>query len=102
MNHLPLLSHLSSPLAGPANPYLTDPPRIFTVRPRKVSLRENSAPYAVARHPHFMVDGSGRLPMSRRDERDLVVAAQRGDRRAREELARTYLPLVYNVVGRAL
>ncbi|WP_433827686.1 DUF1566 domain-containing protein [Actinoplanes sp. CA-015351] len=33
---------------------------------------------------------------------DLVAAAQSGDRRAREEFARAYLPLVYNVVGRAL
>jgi RNA polymerase sigma factor (sigma-70 family) len=32
----------------------------------------------------------------------VVAAAQRGDRRAREQLARDYLPLVYNVVGRAL
>jgi RNA polymerase sigma factor (sigma-70 family) len=35
-------------------------------------------------------------------EAALVVAAQRGDRRAVEELVTTYLPLVYNVVGRAL
>ncbi|MFD0525308.1 RNA polymerase sigma factor [Paractinoplanes durhamensis] len=35
-------------------------------------------------------------------ERDVVVAAQRGDRRAREQLVRAYLPLVYNVTGRAL
>ncbi|MFJ4770571.1 sigma-70 family RNA polymerase sigma factor [Streptomyces uncialis] len=31
-----------------------------------------------------------------------VVAAQRGDRAARDRLAAAYLPLVYNVVGRAL
>ena len=35
-------------------------------------------------------------------DRSLVVAARRGDRRARDELARIWLPLVYNVVGRAL
>jgi hypothetical protein len=33
---------------------------------------------------------------------DLVAAAQGGDRRARDEFVRAYLPLVYNVVGRAL
>ncbi|GLY06415.1 DUF1566 domain-containing protein [Actinoplanes sp. NBRC 101535] len=38
--------------------------------------------------------------MSRYD--DLVTAAQRGDRRARDEFARVWLPLVYNVIGRAL
>ncbi|MDI2131789.1 RNA polymerase sigma factor, partial [Yinghuangia seranimata] len=32
----------------------------------------------------------------------LVIAAQSGDRRAREDLAAAWLPLVYNVVGRAL
>jgi RNA polymerase sigma factor (sigma-70 family) len=32
----------------------------------------------------------------------LVVAAQRGDERAREELVSAYLPLLYNIVGRAL
>ncbi|MEV3855089.1 sigma-70 family RNA polymerase sigma factor [Streptomyces sp. NPDC050095] len=32
----------------------------------------------------------------------LVVAAQRGDQRAREELVSAYLPLLYNIVGRAL
>lgn len=32
----------------------------------------------------------------------LVVAAQGGDERAREELVSTYLPLLYNIVGRAL
>ncbi|BEL04435.1 hypothetical protein Q0Z83_026260 [Actinoplanes sichuanensis] len=38
----------------------------------------------------------------RDNERQRITAAQRGDRRAQEELARTYLPLVYNVAGRAL
>ncbi|MFH8559464.1 sigma-70 family RNA polymerase sigma factor [Streptomyces sp. NPDC017988] len=32
----------------------------------------------------------------------LVLAAQRGDQRAREELVSAYLPLLYNIVGRAL
>ncbi len=32
----------------------------------------------------------------------LVVAAQHGDQRAREELVSAYLPLLYNIVGRAL
>ncbi|MEV5729673.1 MULTISPECIES: sigma-70 family RNA polymerase sigma factor [Streptomyces] len=32
----------------------------------------------------------------------LVVAAQRGDQRAREELVSAYLPLLYNITGRAL
>ncbi|MFH8610256.1 sigma-70 family RNA polymerase sigma factor [Streptomyces sp. NPDC018029] len=32
----------------------------------------------------------------------LVVAAQGGDERAREELVSAYLPLLYNIVGRAL
>ncbi|MEU8619763.1 sigma-70 family RNA polymerase sigma factor [Streptomyces sp. NPDC048623] len=36
------------------------------------------------------------------DHAGLVVAAQAGDDRAREELIAAYLPLVYNVVGRAL
>src|ERR1700733_6607909 len=31
-----------------------------------------------------------------------VVAAQRGDRRALDALAAAYLPLVYNIVGRAM
>jgi RNA polymerase sigma factor (sigma-70 family) len=31
-----------------------------------------------------------------------VIAAQRGDRQAQEEIARAYLPLVYNVTSRAL
>ncbi|MFF0557882.1 sigma-70 family RNA polymerase sigma factor [Streptomyces sp. NPDC004266] len=36
------------------------------------------------------------------DHAKLVVAAQAGDDRAREELIAAYLPLVYNIVGRAL
>ncbi|ROQ35960.1 RNA polymerase sigma factor (sigma-70 family) [Streptomyces sp. PanSC19] len=36
------------------------------------------------------------------DHAELVVAAQAGDGRAREELIAAYLPLVYNIVGRAL
>ncbi|MFC4119974.1 RNA polymerase sigma factor [Nonomuraea zeae] len=35
-------------------------------------------------------------------ERDLVRAAQRGDRQARDMLVRRCLPLVYGIVGRAL
>src|SRR5690242_13805906 len=37
-----------------------------------------------------------------RDTASLVVAAQAGDRRALEELVSAHLPLVYNIVGRAL
>ncbi|MFG2027732.1 sigma-70 family RNA polymerase sigma factor [Streptomyces sp. NPDC048825] len=36
------------------------------------------------------------------DHARLVVAAQAGDDRAREELIAAYLPLLYNIVGRAL
>ncbi|MDK1473141.1 sigma-70 family RNA polymerase sigma factor [Streptomyces sp. 549] len=36
------------------------------------------------------------------DHTGLVIAAQAGDDRAREELIAAYLPLVYNIVGRAL
>ncbi|MFK8912669.1 RNA polymerase sigma factor, partial [Streptomyces sp. YS-3] len=36
------------------------------------------------------------------DHVGLVVAAQAGDERAREELVAAYLPLLYNIVGRAL
>ncbi|MEV5951817.1 sigma-70 family RNA polymerase sigma factor [Streptomyces sp. NPDC051993] len=36
------------------------------------------------------------------DHMGLVVAAQAGDDRAREELIAAYLPLLYNIVGRAL
>jgi RNA polymerase sigma factor (sigma-70 family) len=39
---------------------------------------------------------------TRTDEAALVAAAQAGDRRALEELAATYLPLVYTVVRRGL
>lgn len=37
-----------------------------------------------------------------RDEAALVIAAQRGDRRAMESLVAEYMPLVYNIVGLAL
>ncbi len=37
-----------------------------------------------------------------RDGGALVAAAQRGDRRAQGDLVTAYLPLVYNIVGRAL
>ena len=40
--------------------------------------------------------------MSERPGRDTVVAAQRGDRQALDALVAGWLPLVYNVVGRAL
>ncbi|MFJ8085896.1 sigma-70 family RNA polymerase sigma factor [Streptomyces sp. NPDC096205] len=40
--------------------------------------------------------------MSSRGEAALVKAAQQGDRRAQQELVAAYLPLVYNIVGRAL
>ncbi|WP_330300506.1 RNA polymerase sigma factor [Streptomyces sp. NBC_00503] len=36
------------------------------------------------------------------DHARLVVAAQGGDDRAREKLIAAYLPLLYNIVGRAL
>ncbi|MFG3407574.1 sigma-70 family RNA polymerase sigma factor [Streptomyces sp. NPDC048142] len=36
------------------------------------------------------------------DHAGLVVAAQAGDERARDKLIAAYLPLVYNIVGRAL
>ncbi|MFB8396265.1 sigma-70 family RNA polymerase sigma factor [Streptomyces yangpuensis] len=36
------------------------------------------------------------------DHAGLVVAAQAGDEQAREELIAAYLPLLYNIVGRAL
>ncbi|WP_367321655.1 sigma-70 family RNA polymerase sigma factor [Streptomyces sp. HUAS ZL42] len=36
------------------------------------------------------------------DHAGLVVAAQAGDDRAREELIASYLPLLYNIVGRSL
>lgn len=37
-----------------------------------------------------------------RDDAALVIAAQRGDRRAMEALVAEYMPLVYNIVGLAL
>ncbi|WBO63537.1 sigma-70 family RNA polymerase sigma factor [Streptomyces camelliae] len=37
-----------------------------------------------------------------RDWRDTVAAAQAGDRRALDDLTASWLPLVYNIVGRAL
>ncbi|MFE1442567.1 sigma-70 family RNA polymerase sigma factor [Streptomyces sp. NPDC058739] len=40
--------------------------------------------------------------MSSQGEVALVKAAQQGDGRAQQELVATYLPLVYNIVGRAL
>ncbi|WP_436535699.1 sigma-70 family RNA polymerase sigma factor [Actinoplanes sp. HUAS TT8] len=40
--------------------------------------------------------------MRKDDARRRIEAARRGDRRAQDDLARAYLPLVYNVVGRAL
>lgn len=36
------------------------------------------------------------------DHAGLVIAAQAGDDRAREKLIAAYLPLLYNIVGRAL
>jgi RNA polymerase sigma factor (sigma-70 family) len=36
------------------------------------------------------------------DEASVVMAAQAGDRRAIDQLVETYLPFVYNIVGRAL
>lgn len=36
------------------------------------------------------------------DHARLVVAAQSGDNRARDELIAEHLPLLYNIVGRAL
>ncbi|MEV3987617.1 sigma-70 family RNA polymerase sigma factor [Streptomyces sp. NPDC049837] len=40
--------------------------------------------------------------MSQTHEERLVRAAQSGDQRAQDELVSAYLPLVYNIVGRAL
>jgi len=45
-------------------------------------------------------DGTMRAPST--DEASLVRAAQAGDRRALDELVAACLPLVYNIVGRAL
>ncbi|MGW1998169.1 sigma-70 family RNA polymerase sigma factor [Embleya sp. NPDC001921] len=39
---------------------------------------------------------------SRKHDSAVVEAARRGDQRARDELVAAYLPLVYNIVGRAL
>src|SRR5688572_17009783 len=47
-------------------------------------------------------DSEGEMRSTRTDEAALVAAAQAGDRRALEELAATYLPLVYTVVRRGL
>jgi RNA polymerase sigma factor (sigma-70 family) len=49
-------------------------------------------------------EGVRGMRAARRDEADtaLVVAAQGGDERARDELIAAYLPLLYNVVGRSL
>ncbi|MEU8971609.1 sigma-70 family RNA polymerase sigma factor [Streptomyces monashensis] len=41
-------------------------------------------------------------PRDERDWRNTVAAAQEGDRRALEDLTAGWLPLVYNIVGRAL
>ncbi|MDK1474600.1 sigma-70 family RNA polymerase sigma factor [Streptomyces sp. 549] len=40
--------------------------------------------------------------MSREREASTIAAAQAGDQRARDELVAAYLPLVYNIAGRAL
>ena len=40
--------------------------------------------------------------MDTRHWRDTIAAAQAGDRRALDELVEGWLPLVYNIVGRAL
>ncbi len=40
--------------------------------------------------------------MDARQWRDTIAAAQDGDRRALDELVEGWLPLVYNIVGRAL
>ncbi|WP_190078180.1 sigma-70 family RNA polymerase sigma factor [Streptomyces daghestanicus] len=45
---------------------------------------------------------STRTPVDGREWRDVVVAAQNGDRLSRDALVEGWLPLVYNVVGRAL
>src|ERR1700745_3371189 len=43
-----------------------------------------------------------RTPPQDEPEAGMVIAAQRGDRAALDALAAAYLPLVYNIVGRAL
>lgn len=40
--------------------------------------------------------------MPNQDGHHVVYAAQHGDQRALDELIASYLPLVYNIVGRAL
>src|SRR4051794_11738974 len=47
-------------------------------------------------------DRCGRMRPTGTSEAALVVAAQAGDRDAVDELVTSYLPLVYNVVGRAV
>src|SRR6185503_11738087 len=47
-------------------------------------------------------DRCGRMRPTGTSEAALVVAAQAGDRDAVDELVTTYLPLVYNAVGRAV
>lgn len=42
------------------------------------------------------------MRLTRTNEKDLIVAAQLGDRRALDELIVAYLPLVYTIVRRAL
>ncbi|AVZ71243.1 RNA polymerase [Streptomyces lunaelactis] len=42
------------------------------------------------------------MAASREHDSALVEAARRGDQRAQDELVAAYLPLVYNIVGRAL
>ncbi|MFI8519192.1 sigma-70 family RNA polymerase sigma factor [Streptomyces sp. NPDC085481] len=55
------------------------------------------APYSADRSPEEV--GMGLMDA---DHAELVVAAQAGDDRAREKLVAAYLPLLYNIVGRAL
>src|SRR5271170_1463824 len=43
-----------------------------------------------------------RTPRETDPDVELVIAAQRGDRNALDGLAAAYLPLVYNIVGRAM
>src|SRR5512146_2969025 len=43
-----------------------------------------------------------RTPPQDGPDAGMVIAAQRGDRAALDSLAAAYLPLVYNIVGRAL
>src|SRR5229473_1171074 len=46
--------------------------------------------------------GGMRTSQDREPAADTVIAAQRGDRAALDRLAAAYLPLVYNIVGRAM